>query len=58
LRRSASDRWIGGVCGGIAVAAGIESWIVRLLFAVAMIFGGAGFVPYILLWIFVPAEPR
>jgi phage shock protein C len=56
LRRSRSDRWIGGVCGGIARATGIESWILRLLCVVLAMFGGAGIVLYLLLWIFVPSE--
>jgi len=56
LRRSRSDRWIGGVCGGIAVLTGVESWIWRLLLAVLALFGGTGVLIYILLWIFVPNE--
>ena len=56
LRRSVSDRWVGGVCGGLAKMTGIESWIVRLLFVIGLLFAGFGFIPYILLWIFVPPE--
>ena len=56
LRRSVDDRWVGGVCGGLAKLTGVESWIYRLLFVVAILFGGFGFIPYILLWIFVPPE--
>ena len=56
LRRSRSDRWIAGVCGGIARAAGMQSWLCRLLFAVLLLCGGAGVVVYLLLWIFVPIE--
>lgn len=56
LRRSSTDRWIAGVCGGLARATGMESWVCRLLFAVLLLFGGAGAVIYLLLWIFVPAE--
>ncbi len=56
LRRSAADRWIGGVCGGIARATGVETWIWRLLFALLALFGGTGVVLYVLLWIFVPSE--
>jgi phage shock protein PspC (stress-responsive transcriptional regulator) len=56
LRRSASDSWIGGVCGGIARSTGVESSIWRLIFVVLMLFGGTGLLLYILLWIFVPAE--
>ena len=56
LRRSTGDRWIGGVCGGLARATGLESWVWRLIFAVLILFGGAGIFIYLLLWIFVPAE--
>jgi len=56
LRRSASDRWIGGVCGGIAPVLGLESWVCRLLVAVLTLFGGFGVIVYLLLWIFVPQE--
>lgn len=56
LRRSRADRWIAGVCGGIARATAVESWVWRLLFAALLLCGGAGIVIYILLWIFVPSE--
>ncbi|MCW5652155.1 PspC domain-containing protein [Hydrogenophaga sp.] len=56
LRRSSSDKWIAGVCGGIAAATGVEAWIWRLLLALLFFAGGTGLVLYVLLWIFVPAE--
>ena len=57
LRRSDGDAWIAGVCGGIARVTNVESWIWRLLFAVATPFtGGAMIIVYLLLWIFVPRE--
>ena len=56
LRRSRDDRWIGGVCGGIAKLTGIESWLCRLLLTVLALFAGSGVLVYLLLWIFVPEE--
>ena len=56
LRRSRSDRWIAGVCGGIARSSGLESWVCRLIFAVLLLCGGTGLLICVLLWIFVPAE--
>lgn len=56
LRRSAADRWIGGVCGGMARFTGVESWVWRLLLVVLALFGGTGVLLYVLLWIFVPSE--
>lgn len=56
LRRSRSERWLGGVCGGLARATGVEAWIWRLLFALLTLFGGAGALVYLLLWLVVPLE--
>ena len=56
LRRSRSDKWLGGVCAGIGRVSGIEAWIWRLLFVLLFLFGGTGLVVYLLLWIFVPLE--
>jgi len=53
LRRSVSDRWLGGVCGGLGKITGVETWIWRLLFVMTF---GFGLAIYILLWIFVPEE--
>lgn len=56
LRRSATDRWLGGVCGGIAQATDTETWIWRLLFTAGLMLGGVTGVLYVLLWIFVPPD--
>ena len=56
FRRSRTDRWFGGVCGGIARSTGVEAWVWRLLFTVLFICAGAGLLLYVLLWIFVPSE--
>ncbi len=56
LRRARGDRWVGGVCGGIARATGLHSWLWRLLFATLAFFAGTGIVLYLLLWAFVPQE--
>jgi phage shock protein PspC (stress-responsive transcriptional regulator) len=58
LRRSRHDRWLGGVCGGIAQATGAPSWAWRLLFAVLLVCAGTGVLLYLLLWIFMPEEAR
>jgi phage shock protein PspC (stress-responsive transcriptional regulator) len=56
LRRSRTDRWIGGVCGGLAAATEVESWVWRLMFVLSVCVFGVGFGIYLLLWIFVPEE--
>jgi phage shock protein C len=56
LRRSLSDRWLGGVCGGIAQVTGVPSWVWRLIFTFGLVFAGCGLALYVLLWILVPQE--
>jgi phage shock protein C len=56
FRRSRTDRWFGGVCGGIARSTGVEAWVWRLLFAALFICAGVGLLVYVLLWIFVPSD--
>ncbi len=55
FRRSATDRWFGGVCGGLAVSTGMEAWIWRIVFAFALC-TGFGLLAYLVLWFFVPLE--
>ena len=56
LRRSHSDRWIGGVCGGLAQATSMPAWLWRLLFVAMTLCVGGGVLIYLLLWIFVPQD--
>ena len=56
LRRSSTDRWLGGVCGGLALATGLEAWLWRVLFVALMTLGGTGLLMYVVLWVFVPLE--
>jgi len=57
LHRSRSDRWLGGVCGGLGRVTGAPSWVWRLLFAGLFLCAGTGGIFYLLMWIFVPLEP-
>jgi phage shock protein C len=56
LRRSRSDRWIGGVCGGLGHFTDIPVWLWRMGFVIFVLCGGAGIVAYLLMWLFVPIE--
>ena len=56
LRRSRLDRWLGGVCGGLARTYGLESWVWRLIFVLFVLTFGFGILIYLLLWVFVPEE--
>lgn len=54
LRRSATDRWLGGVCGGLGEFTGLSAWVWRLFFALLVLCAGTGMLAYLLLWFFVP----
>lgn len=56
LTRSASDKFIGGVCGGIARSFGIDSGLVRIITVVASFFFGVVIVLYAALWLVLPLE--
>ncbi|WP_017587647.1 PspC domain-containing protein [Nocardiopsis ganjiahuensis] len=56
LQRSESDRFLTGVCGGIAAYTGVDSTIVRIIFVVLALLGMAGIPIYILAWLLMPAE--
>lgn len=56
LRRSHDDKKIGGVAGGVARHLDVDPTIVRVLFVVAIFFGGAGLLVYAVLWLVVPDD--
>lgn len=56
LTRSATDKFIGGVCGGIARSFGIDSGIVRIVAALLAVFTGVGLVAYLVAWAVLPLE--
>jgi len=56
LYRSVKDRKIAGIAGGIGEYLNIDSTIVRLIWILAILFGGAGFLAYLIAWIVIPEE--
>lgn len=56
LRRSRNDRWLGGVCGGLAQMSGLAAWLWRLMFVLLVSCAGIGALVYLLLWILLPQE--
>src|SRR4051812_15161479 len=58
LRRSSTDKMLGGVCGGLAEHTGVDSLVWRVGFVALTFAGGAGFLVYLLLWVLMPAGPR
>jgi phage shock protein PspC (stress-responsive transcriptional regulator) len=59
LTRSRDDKWVGGVCGGIATYTGLDPILIRILVAVGTVLGfGSLIVAYIVAWILIPAAQQ
>lgn len=54
LTRS-EDKWIGGVCAGLARYFGLDPAIVRVLFVASMLLPGPQVLIYVILWFVMPA---
>ena len=51
FERSEDDRVVAGVCGGIAASLRVDPTLVRLVFAILTLAGGAGILLYLALWV-------
>ena len=51
------DRWLAGVCGGLAEYLGWSPGMTRLLYVLVSIFSAAfpGIIVYLVLWLVLPA---
>lgn len=56
LAKSSTDRKISGVCGGIAQYLNVDSTIVRIIFALSIIFWGFGLLLYIIAALIMPMD--
>ncbi|MCM6776155.1 PspC domain-containing protein [Nocardia sp. CDC159] len=52
--RSQQNKWIAGVCGGIAQYFGWNANVVRLLFVLSCLLPGPQFIVYLVLWLVMP----
>lgn len=57
LCRSATDKKLGGVCGGIAEYLDVDPTIVRLAWVLFTLFVGAGILAYIIALLVMPNPP-
>ena len=58
LRRNKIDGVFGGVCSGFGDYLGIDHTIMRIAFAISVIFLGFPLLAYFILWIFIPKDTR
>ena len=57
LYRSKKDEKLAGVCGGIAEYLGIDSTLVRLIWALFVLCAGSGVLAYIVCALVIPEKP-
>ena len=56
LRRSADDRMLAGVAGGVARYLDVDATLVRIAFAVLTIMSGVGVPLYLAAWLLIPED--
>jgi phage shock protein C len=56
LERKLNNRWVAGVCAGLADYTGLDATLIRVIFAVLTFVGGLGPIAYVLGWALIPEE--
>jgi phage shock protein PspC (stress-responsive transcriptional regulator) len=56
LTRSTTDKYVGGVSGGLGRYLGLDPTLFRVAFGVSVVFGGIGILAYVALWLFLPTD--
>jgi phage shock protein PspC (stress-responsive transcriptional regulator) len=56
FRRRTDDKWLAGVCSGIADRLGVDPLVIRAVLLVLILFGGIGITLYLIAWALVPND--
>jgi phage shock protein PspC (stress-responsive transcriptional regulator) len=56
VRRDTQDKWLAGVCSGIASRLGVDPLVVRAGLIVLILLGGIGVTLYLIAWAFIPND--
>ncbi len=57
LYKSATDKKIAGVCGGIAEYFNVDATLIRLAWVLFGLLGGSGLLAYIIAALIMPEQP-
>ena len=57
LYRSATDKKLTGVCGGVAKYLNMDPTVIRVIWALLALFGSLGLIAYIICALIIPEEP-
>ncbi|GAA4726307.1 hypothetical protein GCM10025782_25790 [Pedococcus ginsenosidimutans] len=56
LRRDGEDKWLAGVCSGIATRLGVDPIVIRAVLVLLVVMGGLGVTVYLVAWAFLPND--
>ena len=56
LRRDGEDKWLAGVCSGIATRLGVDPIVIRAVLVALVVMGGVGITVYLIAWAFLPND--
>lgn len=56
LHKSSTDKKICGVCGGLAEYLNVDPTIIRLIWALTVVFAGTGILAYIIAALVIPED--
>ncbi|AWB93307.1 PspC domain-containing protein [Aeromicrobium chenweiae] len=55
LTRNTEDRWVAGICSGVADYTGVDVTVVRLVLVVCTLLGaGSLLIGYLVAWVLIP----
>lgn len=54
--RSAKDRLLGGICGGLGQYFGVDSNLIRLIWVIITLIWPASIIAYFIMWAIIPIE--
>jgi phage shock protein PspC (stress-responsive transcriptional regulator) len=52
------NKWLAGVCGGIAEYLNLDPIIIRVLWVIFSLLYGVGVLAYIVAWLLIPKNPN
>lgn len=57
LTRSTTDKWLGGVCGGLAEYTGVDATVIRIITIALIVVGiGTTVLVYLAAWLLMPQD--
>ncbi|MDZ4723592.1 MAG: PspC domain-containing protein [candidate division Zixibacteria bacterium] len=58
MYRSATDKKIAGLCGGLGDYFDIDPTIIRIIWLASVLGAGFGLLAYLIGWVVIPVEPQ